>query len=223
MTPIRIILADDHTLVRSGIRALLQNIPEVQVVAEAGDGRHALELIEQHQPDLVLMDIAMPGLNGLEALARIRKEYPKVRVVVLSMHANEEYVLQALRAGAAGYLLKDSATPELELAVKAVAAGKSYLSPAISKQVVDDYLLRTDPDRDTQSSSLDVHARLTPRQREVLQLIAEGNTSQQIAQTLKISVKTVETHRLQLMERLNIHDIAGLVRYAIRIGIVSDK
>jgi DNA-binding NarL/FixJ family response regulator len=223
MNDIRIILADDHALVRSGFRALLQNIPGVQVVAEAGDGREALELIEKHQPDLVLMDIAMPGLNGLEALTRVRKEFPKVRVVVLSMHSNEEYVLQALQAGAAGYLLKDSATPELELAVKAVVQGKSYLSPSISKQVIDEYLHRTNPDQEMPGSPLDVFGQLTPRQREVLQLIAEGNTTPQIARALNISVKTVETHRLQLMERLNIHDIAGLVRYAIRMGMVSDN
>lgn len=223
MSRIRIILADDHTLVRSGIRSLLQNIPGVQVIAEAGDGRQALDLIEQQQPDLVLMDIAMPGLNGLEALTRISKAYPKVRVVVLSMHANEEYVLQALRAGAAGYLLKDAATPELEIAVKAVAQGKTYLSPTISQQVVDEYLRRTNADQGIQGSPLDAFEQLTPRQREVLQLIAEGNTGQQIARKLNISVKTVETHRLQLMARLNIHDIAGLVRYAIRMGIVSEE
>jgi DNA-binding NarL/FixJ family response regulator len=222
MNPIRIILADDHTLVRSGIRALLQHIPDVQVVAEAGDGRQAVDLIEQYQPDLVLMDIAMPGLNGLEALTRISKRFPNVRVVVLSMHANEEYVLQALRSGAAGYLLKDAATPELELAVQAVAEGKTYLSPSISKQVVDEYLHRTNPDRPMQDSVLDAFEQLTPRQREVLQLVAEGHNTQQIAHKLNISVKTVETHRLQLMTRLNIHDIAGLVRYAIRKGIVSE-
>jgi len=159
------------------------------------------------------MDIGMAGLNGLDATARITKDFPAVRVIILSMHTNEEYVLQALRAGAVGYLLKESGTAELELAVWAVARGETYLSPAVSKYVIADYVRRVGGE----PNSL---ARLTPRQREVLQLIAEGHTTQEIAHTLKISVKTVETHRSQLMERLQIHDIAGLVRYAIRVGLV---
>ncbi len=211
---IRILLAEDHTLVRAGIRALLQNIEGVEVVAEAGDGREALRLTQQQHPDIVFMDIAMAGLNGLDATARLVREFPDVRVIMLSMHANEEYVLQALRAGAVGYLLKDAGTAELELAVRSVGRGETYLSPAVSKHVVADYVRRVGGETNTLE-------RLTPRQREVLQLIAEGHTTHNIAKTLRISVKTVETHRAQLMERLDIHDIAGLVRYAIRVGLAN--
>ena len=214
MKPIRVLLADDHTLVRAGIRSLLENMEGIEVIAEAGDGREALRLVTTHRPDVVLMDIAMPGLNGLEAAARIAKKFPNVRVVILSMHVNEEYVLQALRAGAAGYMVKGADAAELEIAIRAVARGETYLSPMVSKHVVTDYIQRISGE----TSPLEL---LTPRQREVLQLIAEGYSTKKIARTLKISVKTVETHRMQLMERLDIHDIAGLVRYAIRIGLVK--
>jgi DNA-binding NarL/FixJ family response regulator len=213
MTTIRIILADDHTLVRAGFRALFQSIEGIEVIAEASDGREALRLIAVHQPDIILMDIAMSGLNGLEAAARVVQEFPHVRVVMLSMHANEEYVLQALRSGAMGYLLKDASVTELELAIKAVMRNETYLSPAVSKHVVE-YVQRIGGE----PNSLE---RLTARQREILQLIAEGRTTQEIAGTLHISVKTVESHRAQLMERLDIHDVAGLVRYAIRMGVVT--
>jgi len=216
MSPIRVLLAEDHTLVRAGIRALLEGLAGVQVVAEAGDGREALQLVAAHQPDLVLMDIAMAGLNGLEATGRIVKEFPHVRVIILSMHANEEYVLQALRAGAAGYLLKDAGTAELELAVRAAARGEIYLSPAVSRHVIADYMRRA-------GSELTLLDQLTPRQREILQLIAEGRTTREIANILQVSVKTVETHRAQLMERLDIHDVAGLVRFAIRVGLVNNE
>jgi DNA-binding NarL/FixJ family response regulator len=217
MKPIRVLLADDHALVRAGFRALLQSLPEIEVVAEAGDGREALRLIGLHQPDVVLMDIGMPGLNGLEAAARITQESPQIRVIILSMHATEEYVLRALRAGAVGYLLKDAGTAELELAVKAVVRDETYLSPAVSKHVIADYVQRVSH----KPNSFD---QLTPRHREILQLIAEGQTTKEIAQTLNLSAKTVETYRTQLMERLDIHDIAGLVRYAIRTGLItSDK
>jgi len=214
MKPIRVLLADDHTLVRAGIRSLLENMEGIEVIAEAGDGREALRLVRTHRPDVVLMDIAMPGLNGLEAAARIAKKCPNVRVIILSMHVNEEYVLQALRAGAAGYMVKGADAAELEIAIRAVARGETYLSPMVSKHVVTDYIQRISGE----TSPLEL---LTPRQREVLQLIAEGYSTKKIARTLKISVKTVETHRMQLMERLDIHDIAGLVRYAIRIGLVK--
>jgi DNA-binding NarL/FixJ family response regulator len=216
MKPIRVVLADDHTLVRAGFRALLQNLAGIQVVAEADNGRDALRLVQTHQPDVVLMDIAMPELNGLEAAARLAEELPQVRVIILSMHANEEYVWQALHAGAAGYLLKDSGPAELEIAVRAVARGETYLSPPVSKQVVSDYVRRVAGEPGTL-------ARLTPRQREILQLIAEGHTTKEIARMLNVSVKTVETHRAQLMERLDIHEIAGLVRYAIRMGLVNPE
>lgn len=221
MTSIRVLLAEDHDLVRAGFRALLQSLPDMDVVAEAGDGREAMRLIERYQPDVVLMDVAMPKLNGLEAAARVAKERPHVRVIILSMHAVEEYVLQAIRAGAAGYLLKDASIDELERAIRAVARGETYLSPEVSKFVTD-YVRRTGsaPGKHEEAGPFE---RLTPRQREVLQLIAEGHTTRQIAQTLSIRVKTVETHRAQLMDRLDIHDIAGLVRYAIRVGLVSPE
>jgi DNA-binding NarL/FixJ family response regulator len=213
---IRILLADDHTLVRAGIRSLLEKMPAVEVVAEAADGRTALELIRKHSPSLVLMDIAMRELNGLQATERIARQFPTVRVIILSMHANEEYVLQALRSGAAGYLLKDAATVELELAIKAVMRGETYLSPAISKSVIEQYLARL-------KGGETPAANLTLRQREILQLIAEGTNTKEIASMLGISVKTVETHRSQVMNRLGIHDVAGLVRYAIRTGLVSPE
>ena len=214
MKPIRVLLADDHTLVRAGFRRLIQDLPAIEVVAEAESGHEALRLVQEHQPDVILLDIAMPGLNGLEVAARLAEEFPRVRVLILSMHLNEEYVWQALRAGASGYLLKDSGDSELEIAIRAVARGETYLSPPVSKQVISDYMLRAG----SEPSSLD---RLTPRQREVLQLIAEGHSTKEIAFTLKVSVKTVESHRTELMERLNIHDVAGLVRYAIRVRLVS--
>ena len=216
MKAIRILVADDHTLVRAGIRELLQKIPQVEVVAEAGDGREALALVKAKLPNLVLLDIAMKSLTGLEVAERIAKDFPGVKVIILSMHANEEYVMRALRAGASGYLLKDAATAELELALKAVSAGETYLSPAISRAVIDSYLGRVEG----KQSPLD---QLTPRQREILQLIAEGRSTKEIAFTLNVSVKTVETHRAQLMDRLDIHDVAGLVRYAMRVGLISPE
>lgn len=214
MKPISVLIADDHTLVRAGIRSLLESFGGVEVVAEASDGREAIGLLRTHNPDIILMDIAMRGLNGLEAAARIRKSHPKIRIIMLSMHASEEYVLQALRSGAAGYLLKDSATLELELALKAVMNGETYLSPPISRQVVESYINRVG---DEQNSA----ALLTPRQREILQLIVEGYSTKDIAARLHLSTKTVETHRTKLMERLDIHDIPGLVRYAIRVGMAT--
>jgi DNA-binding NarL/FixJ family response regulator len=216
MTPIRILLADNHTLVRAGLRSLLQSLEGVEVVAEASDGREVLSLVEAHHPDVVLMDVAMPEMNGLEATARVVKEFPTVRVIILSMHANEEYVLQALRVGAMGYVLKDSGVSELELALRAISKGETYLSPAVSKHVVADYVRRAGGE----TSPLD---QLTPRQREILQLLVKGQTTKKIAEALFISVKTVETHRAQLMERLGIHDVAGLVRYAIRVGLVTPE
>ena len=214
MTPVRVLLADDHALVRAGIRALLQNLEGVAVVAETGNGAEVLEFARAHRPDVVLLDISMPGLGGLEVSAQLRDALPEVRVVMLSMHANEEYVLQALRAGAAGYMLKDSATAELELALKAVMQGETYLSPPISKQVVEGYVQRVGAEQTSSDN-------LTPRQRQVLQLIAEGHSTKEIAHRLNLSVKTVETHRAQLMERLQIREIAGLVKYAIRHGLVT--
>lgn len=214
MTIVRVLLADDHTLVRAGLRKLLESIPGMEVVGEAGEGLELLELVEQLQPQMVLMDIAMPGLNGLEATGRLVKAWPEIRVLILSMHQNGEYVRQALRQGAAAYLLKDAAPLELELAIKAVLKGETYLSPAVSKGVVSDYVHRLRTDEQPADA-------LTPRQREVLQLIAEGKSTKEIARHLDLSIKTVETHRTQLMKELDIHEIAGLVRFAIRAGLIS--
>ena len=214
MNVTRVLLADDHALVRAGIRALVEKIPDVQVVAEAGTGREALELVRSKSPNVVLMDIAMTELGGLEVLPRITKDFPGVKVVMLSAHANEEYVIRALREGASGYMLKDSATTEMELAIHSVGRGKIYLSPSISRTVIDDYLQRV-------GGAVSPLEQLTPRQREILQSIAEGKNTKEIASVLDISPKTVEAHRLQLMERLNIHDVPGLVRYAVRSGLVS--
>jgi DNA-binding NarL/FixJ family response regulator len=212
--PIRVVLADDHALVRAGMRSLLGGMAQVEVVGEAASGEEALVLAERERPDVVLMDIAMKGITGLEAAARMRDQHPGVRVIILSMHAGEEYVLQALRAGAIGYLLKDAATGELELALRSVMRGESWFSPAVSRQVVEGYVQRVggEPVADA----------LTARQREVLKLVAGGKSTKEIAFDLNLSVKTVETHRAQIMERLGIRDVAGLVRYALKTGLVSD-
>jgi DNA-binding NarL/FixJ family response regulator len=220
MKPIRVLLADDHALVRAGLRALIERLPGVEVTGEASNGREAVKQIHALRPDVVLMDIGMSELNGLEATARVTKECPGVRVIILSMHTSEEYVVRALRAGAAGYLVKGAGPAELEVAVQAVARGQTYLSPAVSKQVVSDYLRRVEGDA-AAGPAESPHDLLTPRQREILQLVAEGRTTKEIAQRLGLSVKTVETHRAELMDRLDIHDIAGLVRFAVRTGLVS--
>jgi DNA-binding NarL/FixJ family response regulator len=209
---IRILLVDDHAVVRAGVRALLQDSPDIEIIGEAADGAAAVDLAREHRPDVVIMDIAMPHLNGLEAAARIKEDNPAVKLVILSMHDSREYVLQALKAGASAYVMKDSAPVELDLALAAVRRGDTYLSPAVSKQVIRDYLAGANRQPDTP---------LTPRQREVLVLIAQGMSTKKVAHQLNVSVKTVETHRAQLMERLGISDIAGLVRYAIRTGLVD--
>ncbi|HKA87327.1 MAG TPA: response regulator transcription factor [Haliangiales bacterium] len=212
---IRVVLADDHNIVRAGLRALLQGLPDVEVVAEAADGREALAAVAAHRPDVALIDIAMPGLNGLEAAARIAKDAPGTRVVILSMHSGESYVAQALRVGVSGYVLKDAFSDELPVLLRSVMRGETYLSPGISKQVVDRLRARLD-EGDTSPDAL------TPRQREILQLLAEGKSTKEIAHLLGVSVKTVETHRAQIMERLDIHDLPGLVKYAIRAGLTSE-
>ena len=214
MTDLRVLLADDHTLVRTGIKAMLKGIEGVTVVAEAGEGREALELIVRHRPDIALLDISMPGLNGIEVAERAARESTKTRVVILSMHTGVMYVARALKAGVAGYLLKDAAPDELSMALRSVMSGEVYLSPGISKHVVDILLRRTEGDPEPLEG-------VTPRQREVLQLIAEGHSLKEIAGILGLSVKTVEGHRAQLMDRLDIHDVAGLVRFAIRAGLIS--
>jgi DNA-binding NarL/FixJ family response regulator len=216
MRSIRVLLAEDHELVRAGIRSLLEKMPGVRVVGEASNGREALEFVRSKLPTLVLMDIAMPVLSGLEALPRIIKNFPGVKVVMLSAFGTEEYVSRAFRSGASGYMLKYAATVELELAIKSVAQGKTYLSPSISRAIINRCLEGDDGD-------LGPFEQLTSRQREILQMIAEGENTKEIASTLDVSVKTVEAHRLQLMARLNIHDVPGLVRYAIRTGLVSSE
>jgi DNA-binding NarL/FixJ family response regulator len=215
--PIHVILADDHTLVRAGIRALLEKLPGVEVVGEAGDGREVLNLVKAQRPDVVLMDIAMPGLNGLEAAERMARDFPDVRIIMLSMHNNEEYVLRSIKAGASGYLLKKAATAELETALHRVVDGEIYLSQEISMQLHTQFPLRGIADRKGPFEQL------TGRQREILQLIAEGRNTKQIGETLKVSPKTVEYHRMKLMNCLNVHDIPGLVRFALRVGLIPEE
>lgn len=219
MKKIRVLLADDHRLVRAGMRALIDSLPGFEVVDEAGDGREVLRLARDVgiDIDIVVMDLSMPGLNGLDATAHIAKEHPDIRVVVLSMHTSENYVLDALRAGAQGYVIKDSAPEDLERALRAVAGGQRYLSPSITHYLLDDYQRLV---RGAQGGSAGADA-LTARQREVLQLIAEGRSTREIAERLYISIKTVETHRAQIMERLNVRDVASLTRYAIRLGLIT--
>ena len=213
--PIHVLLADDHTLVRAGIRALLEKLPEVKVTGEASDGREVLNLVKTQRPDVVLLDIAMPGLNGLEAAERMARDFPKVRIIILSMHNNEEYVLRALKAGASGYLLKKAAMTELETALYCVVHGEIYLSREIKlhkKFPLHGIGGRKSP-----------FEQLTGRQREILQLIAEGQNTKAIGEILKVSPKTVEYHRLKLMAGLNVHDIPGLVRFALRVGLIHEE
>jgi DNA-binding NarL/FixJ family response regulator len=214
MVNIRVALADDHKLFRAGIRALLQTLSDVEIVAEAADGREALRLIGTQRPDVVLMDIMMPNLNGLDAAARVGRAFPRTRVVILSMSADEDSVLKALRVGAAGYLVKSADPAELEVAIRAVARGERFLSSEVSECVINACLQRVDKEQ----GSLE---RLAPRQREVLQMIAEGHTTKEIAAQLGIGVKTAEAYRGELTKALDIHDIASLTRYAIRVGLVS--
>lgn len=218
---VNIVLVEDHTLVRQGIKALVEAIEGIRVVAETGDGRDALGLIEKNKPHVVLLDIAIPGLNGIEVASRIKKANPGIKIIMLSMHANEEYVFQSLRAGVSGYLLKDSGIDELELAIKSVLKGEIYLSPPVSKQVVMDYITRVEGKAKEERNDKNVFEVLTSRQREILQLIAEGYTAKEIAKKLNISVNTVDAHRTQIMEILDIHNIAGLVRYAIKAKLVD--
>lgn len=215
MNMIKVLVADDHTILRQGIKALLNNQGKIEVVGEAKDGREAIKMIEELLPDVVLMDIAMPGLNGLEATRRIKKKFPEIKVLVLTMYAHEEYIFQILNAGANGYLVKETAFQDLITAIKAVYRGEAFMSPSISKKVIDRYAQRAQVDKN------DVCDILTTREREVLQLIAEGNSNKKIAEALFISPKTVETHRTHIMDKLNIHGRAGLIKYAIRKGIID--
>lgn len=210
--PIRVLLADDHALVRAGIRALLDKTTDIKVVAEAGDGQETLDFIEAHEPDIVLLDITMPELSGLEVLEKVQQDFPAVQVIILTIHDDPAYAVGALRAGADGYLPKKAASHELVQAIRAVTRGETYLSPEISKDALADY-----------KTTIEGHSveELTPRQLDVLRMIAEGYSTKEIARGLNISAKTVETHRSLLMQRLNIHDVAGLVRYAIKTGLVK--
>ena len=214
---IRVVLADDHPIVRMGIRNVLLELPGVEVVGEATDGREAVAIVTSLQPDIVFMDISMPGLRGLEATERIIKAFPKVRVIILSRHDNEEYYWRALKVGACGYLLKNAVIAELKVALQRVAGGEIYLSKEISNRLRKQFPLQQ------VARARSPVEQLTERQRDILQLIAEGQTTKAIALILKVSPKTVEYHRMQLMQRLNIFDIPGLVRFAVRTGLVSNE
>jgi two-component system response regulator NreC len=212
---IRILLADDHTLMRSGIKALLEDEPDIAIVGEAEDGREAVKLAHMLRPNLVLMDIAMPLLNGLEATRQIKREHPEIKILVLTMYEHEEYFRQVLEAGASGYIIKRAAASELVAAIRAVNGGESVLSPAITRYLLDDYL------SGESKQELDDPNALSPREREVLQLIAEGNTSREIAEILNLSVKTVQSHRTNLMRKLDLHDRGDLIKYAIQKKIIE--
>lgn len=219
-TSIRVLLADDHALFRAGVRMLLEHMEGVEVVGEVADGREAVRVCKALRPDVVLMDITMTGLNGLEATAQVAAECPRTRVIIVSMHLNEQYVMQAVRVGAAGYLLKDAASNDLEKAVRTVARGDTYLDQAASKYLLAAYRGRREPRTDSEEEEPAPTDVLTARQREILQLIAEGHTTKEIAALLHRSEKTIEGHRSRLMNQLDIHDVVGLVRYAIRIGLI---
>lgn len=218
MNAIRMLLAEDHTIVRKGLRSLLDGAGGIQVVGEAADGREAVDKVRHLLPDVVVMDIAMPGLNGLEATRQIRKQFPKVKVLILTMHADEEHILQILQAGASGYVVKQDAPEELVSAVQTVDRGDLFLSPSISRTVIQEYIRRAEAMAGRVSFEP-----LTPREREVLQLIAEGRPPREIAEILRISVKTVETHRAHLMRKLDARSTADLTRYAIRKGIIRPE
>jgi DNA-binding NarL/FixJ family response regulator len=216
---ISLLIADDHTLVRRGLVSLLSLDERVQVVGEAADGRAAVELAVQLEPDVILMDISMPTLNGLEATRQIKKQIPHVKILILSAHDNEEYVIDVVRSGANGYLLKTSASEDLVNAILSVHSGHAFFSPSVSKILVDDYLKSSPHEKDGGAGSK-LDPRLTAREREVLQLVAEGETHQRIAEILHISVRTVDTHCSNIMKKLDIHETAGLVTYAIKNGIL---
>jgi DNA-binding NarL/FixJ family response regulator len=216
MKKIGVLLADDHTLIRAGLRMVVDAQPDLAVVGEADNGRDAVSMAEALKPDVVVMDIGMPSLNGIEAARQIRETLPGTQIVMLSMHSDEGYVLRALKAGAKGYLLKDSAEADLARAIHAAAAGKSFFSPAVGKVLLEDYMRKLQ-----RSGAEDSYELLSPREREILQLVAEGNSSKEIANLLNLSVYTVETHRARVMQKLNLRGIPELILYAVRKGIVS--
>jgi two-component system response regulator NreC len=212
---LRVLLADDHAIVRRGLRSLLESDPTLTVVAEAGDGMEALRLAEQHRPDVVILDVAMPMMNGIEVAARVQKLDPAARVLILSMHADEAYILRALAAGARAYLLKDATDEDLLPAIRAVTAGRRFFSPAVSAVLVDDYV------RQVQARGLtDSYHLLTGREKEVLQLLAEGRSNKEVAALLDVGLSTVETHRANLMQKLNLHNTAEIVLYAVRKRLI---
>jgi two-component system response regulator NreC len=211
-----VLLAEDHTIVRKGLRSLLESEADIEIVGEAENGREAIDRVEELRPDVVVMDIGMPGLNGLEATRQIKKRFSDVQVLILTVHTGEEYILQILRAGASGYLVKQAAPAELISAIQAVHRGEAFLSPSISKKVLDDYVQRAGA-----AAQWDSLERLTDREREVLQLIAEAYSTREIAEELHISIKTAETHRAHVMEKLGLRSTAELTRYAIRKGVVT--
>jgi two-component system response regulator NreC len=216
MKKVRLLVADDHKIFRQGIKKLLEEEPDLQVVGESADGRETVKKATELKPDIILMDIAMANLNGLEATKQIKKVLPETKVIMLTMHKNEEYVLQSFQAGASGYILKEGAVEELVSAIRSIHQDKSFLSPTVSKTLVDAYLRKMETGKTETPFDL-----LTDREREVLQLIAEGYTNREVAKQLFISVKTVEAHRAHIMQKLNIHDIAKLVKYAIQKGLVD--
>ena len=216
MGQIRILLADDHTIIRSGLRLLLEQQPDFKVVAEAENGRQAVELVSQHHPEVVVVDIGMPQLNGIEATQQILSLDPRTHVVILSMHSDEGYVLRALKAGAQAYILKNSADADLIRAIRTVSEGKSFFSPVISKMLLEDYI-RQIRDKHVEDS----YDLLTPREREILQLLAEGKTNKEVANILKLSLYTVETHRGNILEKLHLHGVPELILYAVRKGIIQ--
>ena len=212
---IRILIADDHTLMREGIRALLEDQTDIVVVGEASDGREAVRLANQQRPNVILMDIAMPSLNGLEATRQIKHEHPEINILVLTMYDHEEYLRESLEAGASGYILKRAAASELIVAIRAVHAGEAVLSPSITRMLLNDYLRREVPMVEVEANAL------TSREREVLQLIAEGKTSREIAEILNLSIKTVQSHRGSIMQKLDLHDRGDLIKYAIQKKIIE--
>jgi DNA-binding NarL/FixJ family response regulator len=216
MNPIRILLADDHTVIRKGLRLLLESHPGFQVIAEASDGRETVAMAEAHQPDVVVLDVAMPTLNGIEAARQISAKMPQTAIVFLSMHSDESYVLKALKSGAKAYLLKDSAEYDLINAIRSVKEGKAFFSPSISKMLMEEYM-RQMQDREIEDS----YELLTTREREILQLLAEGKTNKEVASILNLSLYTVETHRGNILQKLNLHSGAELILYAVRKGVIA--
>jgi DNA-binding NarL/FixJ family response regulator len=216
MNPVRIVLADDHTVMRNGLRLLLERQTNLKVVGEAADGRQAVALSETANPDVVIMDIGMPNLNGIEAARQIVSHNPRTAIAILSMHSDESYVIRALKAGARAYLLKDSAEADLLAAVRALSEGKSFFSPAISKILVEDYMRQLE-----RQGAEDTYELLTNREREILQLLAEGRTNKEVAGMLNLSLYTVETHRTHILQKLNLHNVPELILYAVRKGIIA--